>query len=153
MSDLARFVEAQDACYDEVCAELRAGRKRGHWIWFVFPQLVGLGLSTTSRFYAIHDLEQARAYLAHPVLGARLRECAGLVAATTGRSAVDIFGRVDAQKLHSSMTLFHLADPDEAIFADVLHQYFDGVEDGGTLRLLHLSADDRPTPPRPDDRR
>lgn len=140
MTGLERFVEAQGSCYEGVVAELRAGRKRSHWMWFVFPQLAGLGRSTMSQHYAIRDLAEARAYLDHPVLGSRLRECAALVAATSGRSAIDIFGSIDAQKLHSSMTLFHLADSDEPVFTQVLDRYFDGMEDQGTLRLLRRGS-------------
>jgi uncharacterized protein (DUF1810 family) len=136
--ELDRFVAAQDSggTYGRAVAELRAGRKTGHWMWFVFPQIAGLGLSATSRRYAISSLEEARAYLRHDVLGPRLRECAGVVAATTGRSAEDIFGGVDAQKLRSSMTLFLRADPDEPAFAKVLERYYGGVPDPETDRRL-----------------
>jgi uncharacterized protein (DUF1810 family) len=136
--ELDRFVAAQDSggTYGRAVADLRAGRKTGHWMWFVFPQIAGLGLSATSRRYAISSLEEARAYLRHDVLGPRLRECAGVVAATTGRSAEDIFGGVDAQKLRSSMTLFLRADPDEPAFAKVLERYYGGVPDPETDRRL-----------------
>lgn len=136
--DLDRFVSAQDAggSYDRAVAELRRGSKTSHWMWFVFPQIAGLGYSAMSQRYAISSLAEARAYLAHPVLGVRLRECAGIVAATTGRSAGQIFGGIDAQKLHSSMTLFHRADPDEAGFTQVLGKYFDGQPDEATLSRL-----------------
>jgi uncharacterized protein (DUF1810 family) len=135
--DLKRFVQAQDAghTYDRVLEELRRGRKTSHWMWFVFPQIAGLGHSATSRTYAITSLEEARAYLDHDVLGPRLIECAGLVAgATKGRTAEQIFGSVDAQKLHSSMTLFMRTLPDEPLFAQVLDRYFDGRPDGATDR-------------------
>jgi uncharacterized protein (DUF1810 family) len=105
-------------------------------MWFVFPQIAGLGFSAMSERYAISALAEAQAYLAHPVLGARLRECAGIVAATTGRSAEQIFGGIDAQKLHSSMTLFHRADPDEPVFTEVLAEYFDGRLDDATVSRL-----------------
>ena len=136
--DLQRFVAAQDAggSYDAAVAELRAGRKRSHWMWFVFPQIAGLGQSPTSRRYAIRSLEEARAYLDHPVLGARLRESAGIVAGLTGRSAEDIFGGIDALKLRSSMTLFHRVAPDEPLFGRVLDEYFGGSPDPATDRLL-----------------
>ncbi len=136
--DLDRFVAAQDrsGTYDRVVAELRHGSKTSHWMWFVFPQIAGLGYSAMSQRYGISSLAEAQAYLAHPVLGARLRECAGIVAATAGRSAVGIFGSIDAQKLHSSMTLFHRADPDEAVFTQVLDDYFDGREDDATVSRL-----------------
>jgi uncharacterized protein (DUF1810 family) len=136
--DLDRFVAAQDdhGTYRRAVDELRDGRKRSHWMWFVFPQLAGLGHSAMSQRYAIASLAQARAYVQHPVLGSRLVECARLVAAVDGRSADQIFGGIDAQKLHSSMTLFARAAPDEAAFADVLDQYFDGARDSATIRLL-----------------
>ncbi len=135
--DLDRFVVAQDAhgTYDHAIAELRSGRKRSHWMWFVFPQLAGLGRSATSRRYAITSLDEARAYLAHPVLGGRLRECAAvLAAARPGAEAV--LGGVDAQKLQSSMTLFLRAAPDEAMFAQVLQRHFGGMPDAATDDLL-----------------
>ena len=136
--DLDRFVAAQDSAgtYLRAVTELRDGRKRSHWMWFVFPQLAGLGQSAMSQRYAIASLDQARAYVQHPVLGPRLVECARIVAAIDGRSAEQIFGGIDAQKLQSSMTLFACASPDEAVFADVLDQYFDGVRDAATIRLL-----------------
>jgi uncharacterized protein (DUF1810 family) len=134
--DLQRFVDAQAQVIDGVLRELRAGRKTGHWIWFVFPQLAGLGQSEMSRHYAIGSLDEARRYLAHPVLGPRLRECATIVAASGARRADDIFGWLDAKKLRSSMTLFHRAAPDEPAFTGVLARYFGGVEDPRTLELL-----------------
>ena len=112
--------------------ELRRGRKTGHWIWFVFPQVAGLGHSAMSQQYAISSLDEARTYLAHPVLGARLLECAGIVAATTGRTALEIFGEIDAMKLRSSMTLFHRAAPNEPVFAQVLDRYYGGRPDEAT---------------------
>ena len=136
--DLDRFVSAQDrgGTYDRVVAELQRGSKTSHWMWFIFPQVAGLGYSAMSQRYAISSLAEAQAYLAHPVLGARLRECAGIVAATTGRSAIQIFGGIDATKLHSSMTLFHQADPDVAVFTQVLDDYFDGHGDEATVSRL-----------------
>jgi uncharacterized protein (DUF1810 family) len=134
--DLERFVEAQDSVYAEVLEELRRGLKTGHWMWFVFPQVAGLGQSAMSQRYAIRSLEAARAYLAHPVLGARLRECARLVAAIPDRSAEEVFGPIDARKLRSSMTLFRLADPDEPAFAEVLDRCFGGVLDPATETIL-----------------
>ena len=130
--DLDRFVLAQQGVYDGVLDELRAGRKVGHWIWFIFPQVAGLGHSTMSQLYAISSLDEARAYLAHPVLGARLRKCAAIVLATTGRTALEIFGSIDAIKLRSSMTLFHRAMPDEPVFAQVLERYYGGRADEAT---------------------
>jgi uncharacterized protein (DUF1810 family) len=135
---LQRFVEAQDAgaTYESAVAQLRRGYKTSHWMWFVFPQLSGLGRSVTAQTYAISSLDEARAYLAHPVLGPRLIECASIVAVTEGRSAVAIFGATDAMKLHSSMTLFLRAEPDQSVFAHVLDRFFDGVADTETDRLL-----------------
>ena len=136
--DLERFVQAQDAggTYGRAVEELRRGYKASHWMWFVFPQIAGLGQSPTSRRYAISSLAEAKAYLEHPVLGPRLRECAGLVAQVQGRSAEQIFGGIDAQKLHSSMTLFLRAAPDETLVQQVLDQYFGGRADSATDRLL-----------------
>lgn len=134
---LDRFLEAQDRCYRDVLGELRLGQKTTHWIWFIFPQVAGLGSSAMSQRFAIASLDDARAYLAHPVLGARLRECAGLVLASSGRSAEEIFGSIDAMKLRSCMTLFSRAAPEEHLFRDVLARYYDGVEDAATIALLN----------------
>jgi uncharacterized protein (DUF1810 family) len=137
---LERFVAAQDrgGRYQRAVAELRAGEKTSHWMWFVFPQIAGLGHSETARLYAIGSLDEARAYLAHPVLGLRLRECARTVADTEGRSAERIFGPVDALKLRSSMTLFAVADDNPAanVFRTVLAKYFNGAADEATLSRL-----------------
>jgi uncharacterized protein (DUF1810 family) len=137
---LERFVSAQDAggTYQHAVAELRAGMKVSHWMWFIFPQLAGLGFSATSRRYAIASRAEAMAYLAHPVLGPRLVGCARIVAGTDGRSAADIFGDVDAMKLRSSMTLFTAAAPDEPVFREVLERYFAGQPDEATLERLVL---------------
>jgi uncharacterized protein (DUF1810 family) len=136
--DLARFVTAQDAhrTYDAATAELRRGRKTSHWMWFVFPQIAGLGFSPTAQRYAITSLDEARAYLAHPVLGPRLTEAAGIVAATEGRSVEQIFGEIDAMKLRSSITLFLRAAPEEPVFGQVLGRFFDGLPDPATDRLI-----------------
>ena len=136
--ELQRFVSAQDqgGALDAALAELRRGRKTGHWIWFVFPQIAGLGMSPMSQHFAITSLDEARAYLAHPVLGPRLRECAQVVADSPVRDAMSIFGGIDTQKLRSSMTLFHRADPDEPVFGTVLEKYFDGVPDAATDQRL-----------------
>ena len=130
--DLERFVLAQQGVYDGVLDELRRGRKVGHWIWFIFPQIAGLGHSAMSQQYAISSLDEARAYLTHPVLGPRLRECAAVVLATKERTALEIFGSIDAIKLRSSMTLFHRAAPDEPLFAQVLERYYDDKADEAT---------------------
>jgi uncharacterized protein (DUF1810 family) len=139
--DLQRFVAAQDAggTYEHATAELRAGRKRSHWMWFIFPQIAGLGYSPMSRRYAITSLAEARAYLAHPVLGPRLTECAGILAGTHGRTAEQIFGGVDAQKLCSCVTLFLYAAPGEPVFDQVLKQYFGGVPDAATERRSRVT--------------
>ena len=128
--DLERFVHAQDEhqTYAQAVAELRRGRKTSHWMWFVFPQIAGLGRSPMAKAYAIADLDEARAYLAHPVLGPRLVECAQIVASQQGVTAEQIFGGIDAMKLRSSMTLFARADPDQPVFAEVLEKYFDGPD-------------------------
>ena len=135
--DLARFVAAQDAdgTYDQATAELRAGSKVSHWMWFVFPQIAGLGHSSVSRRYAIRSVAEARAYLDHPVLGPRLVECATIVAGLAGRTAEQIFGGIDAQKLRSSMTLFLQAAPGEPVFQRVLDRYFGGKPDPATEQL------------------
>ena len=130
--DLDRFIDAQHLVHDRVLAELRGGRKTGHWMWFVFPQVAGLGFSEMSRRYAIGSLDEARAYLAHPVLGPRLRECAAIVLATRDRTAEQVFGGIDAVKLRSSMTLFHRAAPDEPLFREVLVRFYGGVPDPAT---------------------
>lgn len=132
--DLQRFVAAQDAggTYQRAVAELGRGRKESHWMWFVFPQIAGLGHSPAARHYAISSLDEARAYLAHPVLGQRLTECAGLVAGITGRTAEQVFGGIDALKLRSCMTLFRHAAPEEQVFRAVLEQYFGGNADPAT---------------------
>jgi uncharacterized protein (DUF1810 family) len=134
--DLERFVAAQEGVYDDALAELRSGRKTGHWIWFIFPQVAGLGRSEMSRHYAIRSLDEARAYLDHPVLGTRLRACTAAVLATRGRTAEDILGSIDAVKLRSSMTLFHRAAPDEAAFREVLDRFYDGRVDDATDAIL-----------------
>ena len=134
--DLERFVEAQADCYQQVTCELRAGRKSSHWMWFIFPQIAGLGHSETAGRYAISSLAEAAAYLRHPVLGPRLRECAQLVVEVKGRSIDQILGYPDNLKFRSSMTLFAKAGPDEEVFRNVLQKYFDGVEDALTLERL-----------------
>jgi uncharacterized protein (DUF1810 family) len=128
--DLEHFVRAQDSggTYQRAVAELRNGRKTSHWMWFIFPQIAGLGRSAMAQAYAIGDLAEAQAYLAHPVLGPRLIECAEIVVSQQGLSAQQIFGGIDAIKLRSSMTLFARADPDQATFQQVIEQYFDGPD-------------------------
>ena len=140
--DLDRFVAAQDAggTYQRALKELQAGFKSSHWMWFVFPQIAGLGRSPTSRRFAISSLAEAAAYLRHPLLGPRLRESAAVLAGLKGRSADQIFGSVDAMKLRSSMTLFQRAAPEEPLFGQVLTRYFDGIPDHATEALLERSG-------------
>lgn len=146
MSDqynLQRFVDAQAGVYADVCAELRDGRKRSHWIWFIFPQLRGLGRSPTADRYGISSAHEARAYLAHPTLGPRLAECTRLVARIDGRSAEQIFGSPDWLKVRSSMTLFAeaAADPAErAGFQAVLDKFYDGTGDSVTLEMISAAG-------------
>jgi uncharacterized protein (DUF1810 family) len=138
--DLDRFVWAQEPVIAQVRAELKARRKSTHWMWFVFPQLAGLGFSQNAQFYGIASLDEARAYLAHPVLGPRLVECTGLVNAIEGRTAHDVFGSPDDMKFRSSMTLFALVDPAEPAFGTALEKYFGGRRDTRTLELLGVGA-------------
>lgn len=147
--DLERFVTAQDAgrTYRNALDELRGGYKRSHWMWFVFPQIAGLGQSPTARKYAVSSQDEARAYLLHPVLGPRLVECAKVVAGFEGRTAEQIFGSIDERKLHSSMTLFLRADPHKSAFQEVLAKYFGGLPDAATDRLLGRGQATPPAPP------
>ena len=131
--DLERFVSAQAPVWPAVRAELQAGRKTSHWMWFVFPQLAVLGRSGMALRYGLSGLDEARAYLAHPVLGPRLRECCGVLLQLQGPTALDIFGGIDAMKLRSCLTLFMLASPDDALFREGLRKYYDGEPDPLTL--------------------
>ena len=142
--DLERFVRAQADAYDGALGELRRGRKVGHWIWFIFPQLLGLGRSPKSRFYAIASLKEARAYLAHPVLGPRLLACVdAILAMPAGVGAEDIFGDLDARKVHSSMTLFGRAAPDEPRLAAMLQRFYGGAPDAVTETTLRAEPGER----------
>jgi uncharacterized protein (DUF1810 family) len=132
---LQRFVEAQDGVYQQALAELKAGAKRSHWMWFIFPQIAGLGHSAMAQRYAVTDLEEARAYLAHPLLGLRLRECTQAVLDVSGKSAHQIFGSPDDLKFRSSLTLFHKASPND-VFQSALNKYFDGKSDPLTISKL-----------------
>jgi uncharacterized protein (DUF1810 family) len=134
--NLERFVEAQAPVYDRALEELKAGRKQSHWMWFVFPQIAGLGHSPMAQHYAIQNLAEARAYLAHPLLGARLRQCTQAVIAVEGKSAHDIFGSPDDLKFRSCLTLFAHALPDEPLFRAALDKYFGGEADALTLEKL-----------------
>lgn len=133
--DFEPYLQAQDSVYPDVLAQLRNGRKTGHWMWFVFPQLAGLGHSATSRFYGLKDVQEARAYLAQAVLGTRLLECAKLVAATQSRAVIDVFGATDALKLRSSATLFSIAAPDTQVFREILDIFYAGQPDPLTVAV------------------
>lgn len=138
--DLDRFVRAQTADYDRALSELRDGRKRSHWMWYVFPQIEGLGHSPMSRRYSIKSAAEARAYLDHPILGPRLRECAAVVQSIVERSALEIFGSPDDMKLRSCATLFARVSND-GVFGQVLQKYFNGQHDNETLRLLGTTTE------------
>ena len=140
--DLNRFLEAQQRDYPTALAELKRGRKRTHWMWYIFPQLDGLGFSAMARKYAIGSLEEARAYLTHPILGSRLVACAETLLAIQGQSAHAIFGSPDDWKLRSSATLFACASPAGSVFQRLMDQYFQGERDGKTLRLLGIEGTD-----------
>jgi len=133
---LQRFIDAQEPVFSRVLAELAQGRKYGHWIWFIFPQMKGLGRSSTSEFFGVSSLGGARAYLQHPLLAPRLIKCTELVNAVEGRDAEEIFGDIDAMKFRSSMTLFAYADPDNRIFSAALAKYFAGEFDSRTTACL-----------------
>ena len=137
---LSRFVEAQRVVYDEAMAEIRNGRKESHWMWFIFPQVAGLGMSPTSREYAIASRAEAEAYLAHAVLGPRLQESARAVLDVQDRSAGEIFGGIDASKLRSSATLFAAVSPDGSVFHRIIERYFDGEMDLRTLDLIRAAG-------------
>jgi uncharacterized protein (DUF1810 family) len=134
--NLQRFLDAQDSVYEEVCRELRDGYKRSHWMWFIFPQIKGLGHSPLARKFAISSLQEAEAYLKHPILGSRLRECTRLVTLLEGRSIDQIFGSPDNLKFRSSMTLFAHATPDNEVFKHALQKYFGAEFDPLTLERL-----------------
>ena len=134
--DLDRFIRAQETIFESVLTELGSGQKRSHWMWFIFPQIEGLGYSEISRYYSIKSEEEAREYLNHPVLGARLLKCCGILLGIAGKTASDIFGSPDDVKLKSSMTLFACVSKPESVFARVLEKYFDGKRDKKTEYLL-----------------
>lgn len=133
---LDRFLNAQRGDYAAALAEVRRGRKTSHWMWYIFPQIAGLGQSSTARYYSIRDLEEAREYYAHPVLGQRLREISGALLELRGSDPVAVFGGIDSMKLKSSMTLFAVAAPDDPLFQQVLDKYYGGEQDALTLRIL-----------------
>ena len=135
---LDRFLDAQRGDYAAALAEVRRGRKTSHWMWYIFPQIAGLGQSSTARYYSIRDLEEAREYYAHPVLGQRLREISGVLLELRGSDPVAVFGGIDSMKLKSSMTLFAVTAPDDPLFQQVLDKYYGGEQDALTLRILGL---------------
>lgn len=136
MNDLNRFLEAQDRDYGAALAQIKAGRKQSHWMWYIFPQIAGLGFSSTSKFYAIKDAAEAESYLRHPVLGARLVEISTALLEIKGKTANRIFGSPDDLKLKSSMTLFAALDETNEVFRKVLDKYFDGAKDERTLEII-----------------
>jgi uncharacterized protein (DUF1810 family) len=142
--DLNRFLQAQENSYDQALAELRSGRKRSHWMWYIFPQFAGLAMSTTSQHYAIKSIEEARAYLGHPVLGPRLLECAEAVVLVEGRTATQILGSPDDLKLKSCATLFAGVSPPGSVFERLLAKYYAGESDGKTLSLTGLAPPSEP---------
>ena len=135
-ADLSRFLKAQERDYAQALREIQSGRKRSHWMWYIFPQIQGLGFSSTAQFYAIENLQEAKDYLAHPVLGARLKEISSALLQLDGLTASEIFGYPDDLKLRSSMTLFRLADLDCEVFQAVLDKYYDGEADNKTIRIV-----------------
>jgi uncharacterized protein (DUF1810 family) len=139
--DLNRFVQAQEGVYERALAEIKGGRKRSHWMWYIFPQFDGLGFSPTARLYAIKSLAEAEAYLRHPVLGPRLKECAEAALGVQGRTAHEIFGSPDDMKLRSCATLFARVSPPGSAFARLLDKYYQGEPDGKTLALLQRGPD------------
>jgi uncharacterized protein (DUF1810 family) len=140
--NLSRFIGAQEKDYSYALAELRAGKKQTHWIWYVLPQLRGLGSSSMANFYGIGSMREAEAYLAHPVLGPRLRECVAAMNALDALSAVQVLGPIDAAKFRSCLTLFRFVDPNDAIFSETLNKYFAGIPDEKTIAMLNLMRHD-----------
>ena len=134
--DLERFLKAQDSCYQTILTELRNGQKRTHWMWFIFPQITGLGRSPTAQYYAISGIEEARTYLDHPLLGTRLKECTQTVLGIQDRTLQEIFGNPDDWKFRSSMTLFEYTAPNEKIFSEALERYCEGKRDWKTLEII-----------------
>jgi uncharacterized protein (DUF1810 family) len=139
--NLSRFVQAQEDDYEQALAEIRSGRKRSHWMWYIFPQIDGLGFSSTSRLYSIKSVAEAEAYLSHPALGPRLVECAEATLHVEGRSAFEIFGSPDEMKLRSCATLFACVAPAGSVFDRLIDKYFQGQRDGKTLRLLGIATE------------
>src|SRR3954462_12545657 len=138
--DLARFMQAQEGAYERALSEVKAGRKRSHWMWYVFPQFDGLGFSSTTKRYSIKSVAEAEAYLAHPVLGPRLAECCEAAVGVEGRSAAEVFGSPDDKKLQSCATLFAAVSPPGSVFERLLDKFFQGVQDEKTLRLMGTAS-------------
>lgn len=138
--NLLRFLQAQEDNYEEALAEIRSGKKRTHWMWYVFPQLAGLGFSSTAQHFAIKSLDEARAYLEHPILGVRLRECAEAAVRIEGKSACEIFGTPDDLKLKSCATLFACVSPPDSVFEQLLERFYQGTRDNRTLELLGIDS-------------
>ena len=141
--DMKRFLQAQEDDYQMALSEIRSGRKRSHWMWYIFPQYEGLGFSTTSRWYSIKSVAEAKAYLNHPLLGQRLTECVEAALSVESRSADEIFGSLDGMKLRSCATLFAYVSPAGSVFDRLLDKYFQGERDSKTLRLLGVSLEDK----------
>ncbi len=139
--DLARFVRAQKNDYERALSEIRSGRKRTHWMWYIFPQIDGLAFSATSQYYSIKSIAEAKAYLEHPILGPRLRECAEAAVQVEDRSATEIFGSPDDLKLRSCATLFACVSPGDSVFDRLLQKYYRGERDGKTLQLLGIASE------------
>ena len=135
-NNLLRFLEAQQSNYSNVVKELQIGKKTTHWMWFIFPQIDGLGNSTTAKYYSIKTIEEAKEYLMHPILGKRLLECTNIIAGIENKTAVEIFGSIDTIKLRSCTTLFNFIAPEQKVFADVLKKYFNDEKDEQTLSIL-----------------
>lgn len=138
--NLARFLDAQTNTYEAALKEIKSGRKTSHWMWFIFPQIAGLGLSETARFYAIRNAKEAAEYLAHPVLGTRLIEISTALAGLSTNNAIEVFGSIDSMKLKSSMTLFSLLENAHPVFQKVLDKFFDGKKDEKTVALLNTTG-------------
>ncbi|MGI8580627.1 MAG: DUF1810 domain-containing protein [Chitinophagaceae bacterium] len=135
-NDLRRFLQAQQNIYPQVLKELQSGKKTSHWMWFIFPQIEGLGHSSTAKYYSIKTIEEAKEYLGHPILGNRLLQCSNIIVGIENKNVDEIFGYPDNMKLRSCMTLFNFISPEQRVFADVLEKYFSGEEDGQTLSIL-----------------
>ena len=140
MKDINRFLEAQETTYQQALQEVKSGRKTSHWIWYIFPQIEGLGQSYASHYYGIEDIEEAKAYLQQPILKQRLLEISSALLEVEGKNSFEIFGTLDAIKVQSSMTLFHITNPEEEVFKQVLDKYYDGTLDENTIEKLNTKS-------------